>query len=140
MRRFSFAAVVLGALIAAAPAYVAEKKPLELTSIAPAMAQRGELVTVKGHGFGGPNVKVTVGGEAVTVVEATGTQASFRVPSLGPVGQVTVRVTNPGGHTGEIGLTVLFDGTVAVRADEANAVASEIGPVGGTLTAAGMVV
>jgi hypothetical protein len=139
-RRLSLLAVVLGALVAAAPAYVAEKpkKPLEVTSISPAVAKRGELVTVTGHGFGGPNVKITVAGQAVAAIDATGNQASFRVPSLAPFGQAEVRVTNPGGHSGEVGLTILFDGVSTPVLDQPRRVSATIGRAGGTLGSGGL--
>ena len=139
MHKLALLTILILGVVAGAPRIAAaDKKPLDVASIAPAVAQRGALVTVEGHGFGGPNVRITVGGESVPVIAATGTTATFRVPPLGAVGRVTVRVTNPGGHAGEIGLNVLFDGSVSVQADTAAAVATEIGTDGGSLEAAGM--
>src|SRR5687768_15500423 len=81
-----------------------------IASINPTVADRGGTVSIAGNGFGGPNVRITVGGEPAALVSATGSRATFRVPPLGPVGDVEVVARNPGGHVGRIGLTVRFDG------------------------------
>lgn len=119
-----------------AKARSAEKNRID--SIAPATADRGEIVTITGHGFGGQNVKVTVAGLAAEVLSATGSRASFRVPALAGPGHTTVRATNPGGHSGEIGLTVRFGGTVAPVVDSARAVSQTIGRDGGALESRGV--
>ena len=114
------------------------KSPLKLTSITPQVAQHGELVTVTGEGFGGKNVVITVGGERVPVLDATGSRASFRVPLLAQVGRVTVRLTNPGGHVGEIELMVPFDGNATAVLDRAQAASATIGRAGRSLVADGV--
>jgi hypothetical protein len=92
--------LVFGAAVAGGPAATAPA-PLRVTSISPAVADRGELVTITGEGFGARNLEVTVGGDPVELVSATGSRASFRVPLLGAVGEVTwpraTRVGSPGG-------------------------------------------
>src|SRR3990170_1185480 len=108
------------AAIAAGPALGAPA-PLKLTSISPAVADRGELVTITGGGFGARNLEVSVGGDRVELVSATGSRANFRVPALGAVGDVVVVARNPGGITGRIGLRVRFDGNTVAVADEAAA-------------------
>ncbi|HEX4930096.1 MAG TPA: IPT/TIG domain-containing protein, partial [Gaiellaceae bacterium] len=128
-----------GALFAApAAAARAAKTPLRVDAIAPVVADRGELVTIVGGGFGARNLAVTVGGEPVELVAVTGSRASFRVPPLGPVGEVVVTARNPGGHVGRIGLTVRFDGNTVAVADEAAAVAMPVGEQGGTIAVEGM--
>ncbi|HUQ21543.1 MAG TPA: IPT/TIG domain-containing protein, partial [Gaiellaceae bacterium] len=136
MRR-ALIVVLLGVLAGSGHA-LAAPAPLRVTSISPAVVERGGLVTITGGGFGARNLDVSVGGERVGLVSATGSSASFRVPVLGPVGQVKVRATNPGGHSGEIGLTVRFDGHAAAVVDEAAAVAEAIGADGGSIAVAGM--
>ena len=119
----------------AAPAGLAGSAPLRITSISPTVAQRGELVTIAGAGLGARNLEVTVGGERVDVVSATGSRASFRVPLRGAVGDVEVVARNPGGITGRIGLRVRFDGVATVLLDDARRVSATIGREGGTLGA-----
>ena len=125
------------ALLGSAPA-TAAPAPLRVSGISPAVADRGELVTITGDGFGAHNLQVTVGGERVALVSATGSKASFRVPQLGAVGDVRVEARNPGGHTGGIGLRVRFDGHTAAVVDEAAAVSAPVGSDGGTIGVAGM--
>ena len=130
--------VVVLAALAAAQSAGAEPAPLRLTSISPVVADRGELVTIEGGGFGAGNLEVTVGGERVELVSATGSRASFRVPALGAVGEVVVEARNPGGITGRVGLRVRFDGTTVAVAEEAAAVSVPVGGEGGTIEVAGM--
>ena len=106
-----------------------------ITGISPAVADRGSLVTITGEGFGGPNVNITVGGRPVSVVSATGSKATFRVPALAGPGRTIVRATNPGGHTGTIGLDVNFDGHAALTTNAAAAAGADIGPAGGEVAA-----
>lgn len=120
------------AAIAVGPALGAPA-PLRVTGISPAVADRGELVTISGGGFGARNLEVTVGGDPVELVSATGSKASFRVPRLGAVGSVEVVARNPGGITGRIGLRVRFDGNTVAVADEAAAVNAPVGAGGGTI-------
>ncbi len=72
------------------------------------------------------------------LLSATGNQASFRVPALGAVGDVTVVARNPGGHVGRIGLSVRFDGRTNAIVDETAAVAAPIGSGGGTIAFEGL--
>jgi hypothetical protein len=130
-------ALVTGALVAA-PSALAAPAPLRVTSISPQVADRGELVTIAGGGFGAHNLRVTVGGEPVELVGATGSRASFRVPRLGAVGDVVVEARNPGGHVGRIDLRVRFDGQTEAVVDDAAAVNAAIGSDGGTIGIAGM--
>lgn len=138
MRRTVLAiALVLAALTAAQPA-AAAPAPLRVSSISPAVADRGELVTIAGGGFGAHNLEVSVGGEPVELVSATGSRASFRVPALGAVGDVQVEARNPGGHSGRIGLRVRFDGATTAVVDAGSATSVPIGNDGGTIGVAGM--
>jgi hypothetical protein len=61
---------------------------------------------------------VTVGGDQVELVSATGSRASFRVPGLGAVGDVVVEARDPGEHVGRIGLSVRFDGRTNAIVEE----------------------
>jgi hypothetical protein len=143
MKRFAaLVSVIAGCGIAAGPAaaHSALEAPAApaLTSIAPAVADRGELVTIAGTGFGALNLQVTLAGHPVELISATGSRASFRVPRLGAVGDVTVVARNPGGLVGRIGLRVRFDGSTAAVADEAAAVSEPVGADGGTIAVEGM--
>src|SRR5947209_150921 len=73
-----------------------------ITGVDPVVAERGGTVTITGRGFGGPNVKITVGGIAAHVLAATGSTATFVVPALAGPGTTTVRATNPGGQSATI--------------------------------------
>ena len=141
-RRLSLlTAVVLATLAAIAPSAQAggtPKNPLELSSISPAVAERGELVTVRGNGLAAGTLEVTVGGERVELLDRRTDRASFRVPALSAVGEVLVVARKPGGRSAEIGLTVRFDGRTAAVADASAAVASEIGSDGGVIAVEGM--
>src|SRR5439155_7361018 len=75
-------------------------------SINPSCAGVGEQVTITGIGFGGPNVKVTVGGVSAQVVTATGSKATFLVPTGVSPGFTTVVAKNPDSHTGSISFQV----------------------------------
>jgi hypothetical protein len=132
VRYLALLALAVGAVVAGGPA-TAGSAPLHVTGISPAVADRGDLVTVAGAGFGAGNLELTVGGERVELVSATGSRASFRVPALGPVGDVIVEARNPGGHAGRIGLHVRFDGKTEAVVDEAAAVSTPIGSEGGTI-------
>ena len=125
---------ILGAAAAADSAAAAGR----IDSISPHVADRGGTVSISGYGFGGRNVRITVGGEPAALVSATGSRASFRVPPLGPVGDVEVVARNPGGRVGRIGLTVRFDGRTVAVADEAATVAVAVGGEGGTIAVEGM--
>ena len=114
--------VVLAALATAHSAWAAAPAPLLLTSISPQVAERGELVTIRGGGLAAGTLEVTVGGERVELLDRRSDRASFRVPALGAVGEVEVVARKPGGRFAEIGLTVRFDGKTAAVADEAAAV------------------
>jgi len=127
-----------GALASPALAVPDPKTPLRLDAIVPAVADRGELVTIHGGGFGAKNLEVTVGGDPVSLVTATGSRASFRVPALGAVGEVLVAARNPGGHIGRIALAVRFDGNTVAVADEAAAVTAPVDAEGGTIAVEGM--
>jgi hypothetical protein len=109
---------------------------VSITSISPVAAHHGDTVTISGNGFGGPNVKVTVGGVVAQVLSATGASAKFVVPATAPFGQTTVRTTNPGGQFGEIGFEVvplLSQVTATASPDGARRVSKTIGRFGGTL-------
>jgi hypothetical protein len=102
-----------------------------ISTIAPASASYGESVTITGIGFGGPNVVISVGGVPAHVVSATGTRATFLVPTGVPVGPTTVTATNPGGHTGSIPFNL--SGLVTLTLDEPHMVQSVVGTAGGVL-------
>ena len=136
MRR-ALLVVVIGALVSSGQA-LAAPAPLLLTSISPPVAERGELVTVRGSGLAAGTLEVTVGGERVELLDRRTDRASFRVPALGAVGEVLVVARKPGGRSAEIGLTVRFDGRTAAVADASAAVASEIGSDGGVIAVEGM--
>jgi hypothetical protein len=109
---------------------------VSITSISPTQGFRGDTVTITGNGFGGPNVRVTVGGVTAKVLTATGASAKFVVPATAPFGPTTVRATNPGGQFGEIAFTVLVDlsqVTAQATPDPARRVVKTIGRFGGTV-------
>jgi hypothetical protein len=138
----SVGAVVFATAAGSAASPLAKRGPalqskVSITSISPTQEFRGDAVAITGNGFGGPNVRVTVGGVAAQVVSATGSSATFVVPNGAPLGQTTVRATNPGGQFGEIGFIVLFDGKVTPVLDQPDAVQMQIGPQGGTITTSG---
>lgn len=130
--------IVVLATLATAQAAWADPAPLHVTSITPAVADRGELVTIAGEGFGADNLRVTLGGDPVALLSATGSRATFRVPRLSPVGEVTVAARNPGGHHGAIRLTIRFDGVTEAVADASAAVSQPIGADGGMIEVEGM--
>src|SRR4051794_25591931 len=119
--------VCLVGVPATASAAPPEKTPLRIDSIIPSTAARGELVTVVGAGLGAANLAVTIGGDAVALVAATGTRASFRVPGLARPGRVAVTAQNPGGHERTIALNVAFDGRTAAVTDAAAAKTVAVG-------------
>ena len=137
MRRLAILAVVVGAAVAGGPA-AASTKPLQLTAISPSVADRGELVTVRGGGLAAGTLELSVGGERVDLFDRRSDRASFRVPALGAVGEVEVVARKPGGRFAEIGLTVRFDGQTAAVADESAAVSVPVGADGGTIAVEGM--
>jgi hypothetical protein len=94
-----FPAVLL-AVFGARPLTAAQAGSID--SIAPAAARPGERVTVRGIGFGGRNVVVTVGGIIAQVVAARGAEVTFLVPPGLVPGATLVTATNPGGRTGSI--------------------------------------
>jgi len=120
-------AVVVSALawLAGGPSFAAPG----ISSIAPAEARPDDIVTINGNGFGGPNVKVTVGGVQAKVVTATGNKVTFTVPRGLYPGPTTVTAANPGGNGGAIGFRVLLGFSV----DSAATVSAPIGSKGGTL-------
>ena len=137
------AAVLSGIVAAAVLAGPAAPKTdsgqaVGISSITPAVADRGGTVTITGNGFGAQNLQVTVGGIVAELLSATGSEASFRVPALAGPGRVLVGATNPGGHVGEIGLTVRFDGNTVAVAEEAAAVSVPVGAEGGSIAVEGM--
>ena len=138
MKRVCVLLALAGVGLSAAPAHAAPPAPLLLTSISPLAAERGELVTLRGSGLAAGTLEVTVGGERVELLDRRMDRASFRVPALGAVGEVSVLARKPGGRFAEIELTVRFDGQTAAVPDTAAAVASEIGPDGGTIAVEGM--
>jgi hypothetical protein len=105
-------------------------------SVSPVAAHRGDTVTIAGRGFGGPNVRVTVGGVAARVLSATGATATFVVPATAPFGETTVRAINPGGQGGSIGFEViplLSQVTATASPDGGRRVSETIGRFGGSL-------
>src|SRR5262249_54569655 len=79
----------------------------QIISVTPAAAREGELVTIKGIGFGALNVQISVGGKPADVIAATGTAVTFRVPAGAPPGSTTIPAKKPGDHTGSISFRVL---------------------------------
>jgi hypothetical protein len=73
-----------------------------IDTVSPAQAAAGQIVTITGGGFGGRNVRITVGATAADVVSATGSRVSFVVPGGVACGPTVIRATNPGGHSGQI--------------------------------------
>lgn len=113
-----------------------------VTSISPAAAEPGAVVTVMGRGFGARNVRITVGEIPAEVISATGSRATFGVPASAPIGRTTVTVRNPGGQGGSIAFEVLappFDGEVTPTLNTGAAVSATIGPEGGAISAGGAV-
>jgi hypothetical protein len=78
-----------------------------IDTISPPAARVGELVTIKGRGFGAFNVRVTVGGVPAVLTAANGSQVTFRVPDGAAGGTTQVAATNPGGQSGSIAFRVL---------------------------------
>lgn len=107
-----------------------------IDNISPSAARPGDQVTIRGNGFGGRNVAISVGGVAAHVLEAKGNTATFFVPAAASPGPTLVTATNPGGHSGSIAFTVqpLFAGSVIVSVDETRQVSALIGPDGGQLS------
>jgi hypothetical protein len=132
------ARALLGALLVAAALADSAAAAGRIDSISPAVADRGELVTITGKGFGAGNVRITVGGRTAQVVSAIGSKATFRVPALAGPGASTVRATNPGGHSGTIGLHVHFDGVSTPVLDAPRRVSAIVGRAGGTLGSGGL--
>ena len=133
-------AAVLGAAVLADSATAKTHGPpaaLAISSISPAVADRGEVVSITGQGLAAGGLAVTVGGEPVTLEERRSTRARFRVPLLAPAGEVEVLARKPGGRQARIALRVRFDGTVAIAVDEGAAVSAPIGSEGGTIGVGG---
>ena len=135
------ARTVLGTVVAIlAAAALADSAPAagRIDSISPAVADRGDLVTITGKGFGARNVTISVDGRAAQVVAATGHKATFRVPALAGPGATTVKATNPGGHSGTIALRVRFDGVSTPVLDTPRRVSATVGRSGGSLASGGL--
>jgi hypothetical protein len=130
--RWAAVAAFVTSLVAVLPAASDSTPAVTVTAIAPASASYGESVTIKGNGFGGPNVDIRVGGVRAVVVGATGATATFRVPVGVPIGRTTVTVTNPGGRTASIAFDL--NGHITLALDEAHRVQQVIGAAGGVLT------
>src|SRR5262249_5188151 len=111
---------------------------VRVASISPAAAHRGDTVTITGNGFGGPNVRVTVGGVSALGKSARGARATFVVPATAPFGSTAWAAINPGGQGGEIGLYViplLSEVTANASPDGTRRVSETIGRFGGVLKA-----
>src|ERR1043166_7750579 len=52
-----------------------------IDTVTPSQADAGQAVTITGIGFGARNVRITVGGVAAPIVSATGSRATFIVPT-----------------------------------------------------------
>jgi hypothetical protein len=78
-----------------------------IDSISPASGRAGDVVTIKGNGFGAFNVRVTVGGVPANVLAANGNAVTFRVPPGVAPGTTNVVATNPGGQSGAIAFRLL---------------------------------
>jgi hypothetical protein len=78
-----------------------------IDGITPAAGRRGDRLTIRGIGFGGPNVRITVGGVAAQIVAANGHEVTFVVPARVPAGATMVTATNPGGRSGSIAFQIL---------------------------------
>lgn len=72
----------------------------QIQSLTPSCAAGGESLTLTGNGFGGQNVRVTVGGVPALVLTATGNRVTVTVPPEVPGGVTVVTATNPGGQSG----------------------------------------
>ena len=134
--RVAMAALLVSAVVTIQFQAGAQGAAARIDSVTPESGRPGDLVTITGKGFGALNVKIAVGGVAADVLSATGNKATFRVPSGAPFGATTVRATNPGGHSGEIGFTVDFDLDalqVVSNPDSARAATKTIGRLGGTV-------
>ncbi len=132
-------AVLGAAVLADSAAARSDVSPtLEISSIIPAVADRGELVTITGQGLAASGLAVTVGGEPVTLEERRSTRATFRVPLLTPAGEVEVIARKPGGRQARIALTVRFDGRSTPILDTTGRVSSTIGRTGGSLASGGL--
>ena len=126
--RLGMGTLIASMLLWLVAALVAAPQAGRIERIEPESAQPGDHVTIHGHGFGGRNVRVTVGGVPASIVRATGASATFVVPAALP-GPTTVTARNPGGHSGSIPFKVLLD----TRVDNGRATTAVIGPEGGLL-------
>ena len=132
--RLAWSAVVIVGFTCASAA-AGQSRAGRIDKIAPTAARLGEHVTITGNGFGGPNVKVTVGGVDAKVVSARGNRVTFVVPDGLSGGAAVVTATNPGGHTGAIGLDVKLPEILS--RDDAHAASVVISPQGGVVAATG---
>jgi hypothetical protein len=70
------------------------RRPLDIQTIFPACAAVKTQVTIKGRGFGGQRVRITVRGVVATVIRATDKTVIFTIPNNVPSGLTTVVATN----------------------------------------------
>jgi hypothetical protein len=106
MLRHGLVAIALAAVMTTAR-HASAQRAGSIDTIAPAAARVGELVTIRGRGFGAFNARVTVGGVPAVLVAANGSQVTFRVPAGVAPGVTQVAATNPGGQSGSIGFRML---------------------------------
>jgi len=88
-----------------------------IDTVSPSQTAPGQVVTITGIGFGGPNVRITVRGVPAEVISATGSQVTFLVPYGIPTGPTEITATNPGGHTGRIAFFVSGTGNAPPAVD-----------------------
>jgi IPT/TIG domain-containing protein/subtilase family protein len=107
------------------PRDVLAQRAGSIDTISPTAARVGELVTIRGRGFGAFNVRVTVGGVPAVLVAANGSQVTFRVPDGVAAGTTQVVAANPGGQSGSISFRML-EGVLLAGAGTASAVSAMI--------------
>jgi hypothetical protein len=107
MRCLPGALAVAAIVLASTPRALAQPRAGAIDSVSPAAARTGELVTVRGRGFGALNVRIMLGGVPAQVVAASGSQVTLRVPVGVRSGPTQIIATNPGGQSGSIAFLML---------------------------------
>jgi hypothetical protein len=91
------------------------EKAIAIDWVEPECAEPGSTAYIEGKGFGGGNVRITVGGIDAEIISATGRYISFVVPEGLAPGAVEVVVTNPGGRIARINWVVCEPGNLQIE-------------------------
>lgn len=97
----------------------------------------GDVVEIVANGLGARNVAVTVDRIDAEILGATGARVTFVVPDGISYGVVPVTVTNPGGISASIEVTVPWDGSTGIELSRTSA-SDTIGPDGGSIEVGGL--